>query len=135
MQITSNTHSYSVHTNDKATKQQDSYNAAAYRSVVEEEEVKTYSVFDDFLQDILVTNATQLQSTLMQDTLKQKVNEYAQVMLQKSGDMPQNELEKFKSSFKEKYDNALYAREIHDKYADEIFDHSLLDAMDKTKML
>jgi len=66
MQITSNTHSYSVHTNDKATKQQDSYNAAAYRSVVEEEEVKTYSVFDDFLQDILVTNATQLQSTLMQ---------------------------------------------------------------------
>lgn len=93
MQITSNTHSYSVYTNDKATKQQDSYNAAEYRSVVEEEEVKAYSVFDNFLQDLLVTNATQLQSTLMQDTLKQKVNEYAQVMLQKSGDMPQNELE------------------------------------------
>lgn len=133
MQITSNSHSYSVYTNDKATKQQDYYNAVGYQSVLEE--IKTYSVFDDFLQDVLATNATQLQSTLMQDTLKQKVNEYAQVMLQKSGDMPQNELERFKSSFQEKYDNALYAREIHDKYADKIFDHSLLDAMDKTKML
>lgn len=97
MQITSNTHSYSVYTNDKATKQQNSYNAAEYRSVLEED--KTYSVFDDFLQDVLATNATQLQSTFLQDIIKQKVNEYAQVMLQKSGDMPQNELEKFKNSF------------------------------------
>lgn len=40
--------------------------------------------------------------------------------------------EEFKSSFQDKYDNAVYARDIYDKYADKIFDNSLLDDMDKS---
>ena len=35
--------------------------------------------------------------------------------------------ERFKSSFQEKHENALYAQKIFDKYADKIFDNSLLD--------
>jgi major membrane immunogen (membrane-anchored lipoprotein) len=35
----------------------------------------------------------------------------------------------FKSSFQSKYDNAIYAKEIYDKYADKIFDNSFLNSM------
>jgi len=38
--------------------------------------------------------------------------------------------ERFKSDFQTKYDNAMYAKEIFDKYADKIFDNSVLDEMD-----
>lgn len=38
--------------------------------------------------------------------------------------------ERFKSSFQEKYDNALYAKEILEKYGDKIFDNSVLNEMD-----
>ena len=37
--------------------------------------------------------------------------------------------ERFKSSFQEKYDNAIYAKEILEKYGDKIFDNSVLDEM------
>ncbi len=39
--------------------------------------------------------------------------------------------ENFKSIFKPKYDNAIYAKEIFDKYSDKIFDNSLLDSMEQ----
>ena len=35
--------------------------------------------------------------------------------------------ENFKSGFQKKYDDAIYAKEIYDKYADKIFDNSKLD--------
>ena len=38
--------------------------------------------------------------------------------------------ENFKSSFQSKYDNAVYAQEIYDKYADQVFDNSILDEFD-----
>ncbi|MDD3505519.1 MAG: hypothetical protein PHX65_03100 [Sulfurimonas sp.] len=37
--------------------------------------------------------------------------------------------ENFKSSFQTKYDNAIYAKEILEKYGDKIFDNSVLDEM------
>ena len=39
--------------------------------------------------------------------------------------------DRFKSSFQTKYDNAIYAQEIYEKYADKIFDNSKLDEFDK----
>ncbi|MFT5661737.1 MAG: hypothetical protein ACI9TV_002384 [Sulfurimonas sp.] len=38
--------------------------------------------------------------------------------------------EEFKSSFESKYDNAIYAKEIYDKYSTKIFDNTLIDSMD-----
>ena len=37
--------------------------------------------------------------------------------------------ERFKSEFQEKYNNAMYAKEIYDKYADKIFDNTTLDSL------
>ena len=44
--------------------------------------------------------------------------------------------ERFKSSFQSKHDNAVYAKEIYDKYKDQIFDNTLIDSMStENKML
>jgi len=39
--------------------------------------------------------------------------------------------ERFKSDFQAKYDNAKYAQDIYDKYADKIFDNSILNKYDE----
>lgn len=36
--------------------------------------------------------------------------------------------ERFKSSFQGKYDNALYAQEVYEKYSDKIFDNTIIDS-------
>ncbi|NOQ30777.1 MAG: hypothetical protein GQ570_06610 [Helicobacteraceae bacterium] len=41
--------------------------------------------------------------------------------------------ERFKRTFQSKYDNAVYANEIYEKYADKIYDHTIIDSVGNTE--
>lgn len=51
------------------------------------------SVIDDFLEDLYSKNSSSLKSSIAKDEIENKVNEYAQLMMDENGDTPKSELD------------------------------------------
>jgi hypothetical protein len=69
------------------------------------------SVIDKFLEDLYSKNSSNLRSAIAKDEIENKVNEYAQLMMEENGDTPKSELDASKILNE-------YKRELLQEYKD-----------------